>query len=155
MANNEALIISKRIIPAHQLATLLEENDFYPHVDYGKDVCSAKLAQYLSILVVDIDDPDIQGVEIANQYLALNPGLAWFALCAGGNTPAMQQARSLMAGGFFFLSESGLTLDCNRGAAQFLHGRSGTAINHGRNIRGRIGSMQHRPMIASFLPYYA
>jgi len=143
MSNNEVQIISKRIIPAHQLATLMEENGFYPRVDYGKDICDEKLAQYLSVLIVDIDDPDIRGMEIACRYLALKPGLAWFALCAGGNTPAMQQARSMMAGGFFFLSESGLTLDCKRGAAQFLHAN-----------RGSIGSMQHSPMIAAFQPYY-
>jgi len=153
--SNEVLIISKKIIPAHQLATLMEENDFYPRVSYGKNICAEKLAQYLSILVVDIDDPAIRGMEIACQYLALEPGLAWFALCTGGNTPAMQQARSMMVGGFFFLSESGLSLDCKRGAAQFLHGCSGTAINHGRNIRRRIGSVQHKPTIASFQPYYA
>jgi len=34
----------------------------------------------------------------------------------------MQQARLLMADGFFFLSESGLALDSKHGAAKFLHG---------------------------------
>jgi len=152
MSNNEALIVSKRIIPAHQLATLMEENDFYPRMDYGQDTCAAKLAQYLSILVVDIDDPDIQGVKIANQYLALNPGLAWFALCTGGNTPAMQQARSLMAEDFFFTSKSGMALDCKRGAAQFLHGYRKTTLHRGLNVSGHA---RHRSMIASFQPYYA
>jgi len=155
MANNEALIVSKRIIPAHQLATLMEENGFYPRVAYDKGACAAELAQYLSILVVDIDDPDIRGIEIACQYLALKPELVWFALCTGGNTPAMQQVRSLMVGGFFFLSESGMALDCKRGAARFMHGHSGSTINDDKNARGRIKSMQHRSMIASFHPYYA
>jgi len=153
MPNNEALIVSKRIIPAHQLATLMEKNGFYPRVAYGKNTCAEKLGQYLSILIVDIDDPGMRGVEIACQYLALKPELAWFALCAGGNTPAMQQARALMVGGFFFLSESGMALDCKRGAAQFMHGYSG-AIAHDSRARGRIGSMQRRAMIASFQSYY-
>jgi len=82
---NEALIVSRKIIPAHQLATLMEENNFYPRVDSGKNACAEKLAQYLSVLVVDIDDPEIRGIEIACRYLALKPELAWFALCTGGN----------------------------------------------------------------------
>ena len=154
MPSNEALIVSKRIIPSHQLATLMEDNDFYPRVDYGKDAHNAKLVQCLSLLVVDIDDPDIKGLEIARQYLSFKPGMAWFALCEGGNTAAMQQARAMMVGGFFFLSESGMALDCKRGVAQFLDGCSGAAINHGRGIRGRVGNMQHRPTIALFKPYY-
>lgn len=152
MSSNEVLIVSKRIIPAHQLATLMEKNDFYPRVDYGKDACAAKLAKYLSILVVDIDDPDVCGLEIARQFLAHSYSLAWFALCSGGNTPAMQQARPLMVGGFFFLSESGMALDSKRGAAQFLHGYRKTTLHRGLNISGQA---RHRSMIASFQPYYA
>jgi len=152
MSKNEALIISKRIIPAYQLAALMEDNFFYPHVDCGADTHAEQLAQYLSILIVDIDNPDIQGAEIACQYLALKPELAWFGLCAGGDALAMQQARSMMVGGFFFLSESGMALDCKRGAAQFLHG---CKKDDGMNSGTRVGSKQHRPMIASFQPYYA
>jgi len=150
MSNNKVLIVSKRIIPAHQLATLMEENGFYPKVDYVKNTYASKLAQSLSILVVDIDDPRIRGMEIACQSLAHNPGLAWFALCSGDNTTGMQQARSLMVGGFFFLSKSSMALDCNRGAAQFLHGCRKTSIYHRRN-----GHARHEAISAPFQPNYA
>ncbi|MDQ6960341.1 MAG: hypothetical protein Q9M27_04860, partial [Mariprofundaceae bacterium] len=70
MIKPETLIISKRIIPAHQLASLMEENGFFPRVEYGKNTSPEKLAPYLSVLVIDIDDPEIQGLNIARRYLA-------------------------------------------------------------------------------------
>ncbi len=143
MTGNEVLIVSKRIIPAYQLATLLEANGFCPYVNYTQDKYAATLAQYPSLLVMDIDDADMCGMEMARQYL-LKPRLSWFALCVGGNTPAMQQARSLKVGGFFFLSPSGMALDRKRGAAHLLHKR-GRAVKHHddfarshQSTRGRI-----------------
>jgi len=155
MFRNDTLIVSKRIIAAHQLASMMEANGFLPKVEHNDHACWTGVKAPLSVLITDIDDPDIRGLEIARWHLANSPELAWFALCRGGNTPAMQQARLLMADGFFFLSESGLSLDCKRGAAQFLYESQQTTIHHGMNARGRVVNMQHKPMIASFRPYYA
>ncbi|MDQ6958384.1 MAG: hypothetical protein Q9M24_04650 [Mariprofundaceae bacterium] len=154
MFRNDTLIVSKRIIAAHQLANMMEANGFFPKVEHNNHVCRAIVKTPLSVLITDIDDPDIRGLEIARWHLAHRPELAWFALCSGGNVATMQEARLLMAGGFFFLSESGLALDSKRGAAQFLHGNHGSAIHHGMNTCGHIKNIPHRPMIATFQPYY-
>jgi len=155
MSRNDTLIVSKRIIAAHQLANMMEANGFFPKVEHNDHACWTDVKAPLSVLITDIDDPDMRGLEIARWHLTHLPELAWFALCSGANAAAMQQARLLMAGGFFFLSESGLALDNKRGAAQFLHGNQGTAIHHGMNIRGHIKNIQPRAMIASFQPYYS
>jgi len=154
MFRNDTLIVSKRIIAAHQLANMMEANGFFPKVEHNNHMCRAGVKTPLSVLVTDIDDPDIRGLEIARWHLARWPELAWFALCSGANAAAMQEARLLMAGGFFFLSESGLALDRKRGAAQFLHGNQGTVAHYDMNTCGNIKSIPHRPMIASFQPYY-
>jgi len=154
MFRNDTLIVSKRIIAAHQLANMMEANGFSPKVEHNDHACRTGVKAPLSVLITDIDDPDVRGLEIARWHLAHSPELAWFALCSGANTTSMQQARSLMAGGFFFLSESGLALDSKRGAAQFLYGNQGTAVHHNMNAREYIKNIPHRPMIASFQPYY-
>jgi len=146
---NDTLIISKKIIAAHQLANILEASGFLPRVEHHIHTCLKDIDVSLSVLITDIDDPDVRGLEIARRFLARSYHLAWFALCSGGNTPAMQQARSLMVGGFFFMSESGMALDCKRGSAQFLQPCRETTPHHGVERTGR------RPMIASFQPYYA
>ena len=151
MTNNEALIISKRIIPAYQLATLLERNGFYPHVDDGDRSRIATFVPHLAMLVVDIDDADIQGIEIAKQYLALNSGLACYALCIGGNAPAMQQYESLMFDDFFFLSATGMTLDCRHGAVvRFMPAHGGTDASG-----GSYGRMQRGYTDTGLQPCYA
>ncbi len=155
MFRNDTLIVSKRIIAAHQLASMMEANGFFPKVEYNEHACWTGVGASLSILITDIDDPDVRGLEIARWHLAHSPELAWFALCSGANASVMQQARLLMVGGFFFLSESGLALDSKRGTAQFLYESQGTPIHHGMNAHGCVVSMQHKPMIASFRPYYA
>jgi len=151
---HDTLIVSKRIIAAHQLAGMMETSGFFPRVEHRVHPCWTDVAASLSILIVDIDDPDVRGLEIARWHLAHSPELAWFALCRGGNTPAMQQARLLMADGFFFLSESGLALDSKRGAAQFLRGSQETTIHHDINTHGHIKNAQRRPMIALCPPCY-
>jgi len=121
MLNFHALIISRRIIAAHQLASLLKTNGFTSQVEYnGWKALKTHPTRRLDLLITDIDDPQIQAIHIANLYRNHQPGLAWFALSQGGNTPAMRDARSFMVGGFFFLTPSGLELDKKRGAARFL-----------------------------------
>jgi len=121
MLNFHALIISRRIIAAHQLTSLLKTNGFTSQVEYnGWKVLKTHPTRRLDLLITDIDDHQIQAIHIANLYRNHQPGLAWFALGQGGNTPAMRDARSFMVGGFFFLTPSGLELDKKRGAARFL-----------------------------------
>jgi len=121
MLNFHALIISRRIIAAHQLASLLKTNGFTSQVEYnGWKALKTHPTRRLDLLITDIDDPQIQAIHIANLYRNHQPGLAWFALSQGGNTPAMRDARSFMVGGFFFLMPSGLERDKKRGAARFL-----------------------------------
>jgi len=112
---------SRKIIAAYQLATLLKTNGFISQVEFDeRKIRRIGQTEQLDLLITDIDDPRLQAIRIANEYRRHQPGLAWFALSQGGNTPAMRDARTFMVGGFFFLSPSGLELDKNRGAACFL-----------------------------------
>jgi len=120
---SDALIISKRVIAANQLATLLKANGFIPKVEFN---CSGIYQHHpekgLTLLITDIDDPQIQAITIANRFRDSRPGLAWFALSSGGDKVAMRNAQAFMVGGFFFLTNSGLELDRQRGAARYLSG---------------------------------
>jgi len=121
MLDFHALIISRRIIAAHQLASLLKTNGFTSRVEInGWKALKTHPTQRLDLLITDIDDPRDRAIQVAKHYRNHQPGLAWFALSQGGNTPAMRDARSFMVGGFFFLTPSGLELDNKRGAARFL-----------------------------------
>jgi len=121
MLNFHALIISRRIIAAHQLTSLLKTNGFTSQVEYnGWKVLKTHPTRRLDLLVTDIDDPRDRAIQVAKYYRNLQPGLAWFALSRGGNTQGMRDARLFMVGGFFFLTPSGLELDKKRGAARFL-----------------------------------
>jgi len=155
MPNNEVLIISRKIILAHQLATLMENNGSYPHVmdAIGRNINS--LPKDISVLVVDIDDSDIRGMKIVRQYLRMKPGLTWFALCSGDNDTVMQQAKGSAVAGFFFPSESGMALDYKRGAAQFLHGRRASVKHDDRNSRRRIVGRQDGSGMSVWQSQYA
>ncbi len=144
MPEHNTLIVSGRIIPAYQLAGMMRANGFLPRVEHHVRPCGADIATSLSILITDIDDPGARGLEIAQWRLAHAPELTWFAMCSGGNTPAMQLARSLMADGFFFLTMSGLVLDYKRGAARLLpQYLKPPTPHHGMNARMRITCVQH------------
>lgn len=154
MSKKEALIISRRIIPAHQLASLMEENGFFPRVEYSNNIHPEKLAFYLSVLVIDIDDPEIHGFDIACRYLSLKPGLTWFALCSDRNMLTKQQAKSLMAKGFFFLTESGMELDVERGVAHFLQTRRKDVVSFDMQQKS-INTSRDMTNIDSYQPSYA
>ncbi len=72
-----------------------------------------------AIFIADIDDPACRGIELLRWFRKFNPITYSAALCKGGNSPAMRQARDCGVDGFFYLSRSGLGLDYDRGLANY------------------------------------
>jgi len=112
---NPAAIVSKRVIPSHQISSILQQHGWNPRI-LDSDVTPDDIRSLNpKILIADIDDTACNGLSILKWFRQFNPVSYAVALCAGGCSPAMRSARHLGVDGFFYLNATGLSLDSKRG----------------------------------------
>jgi len=116
MNSAQSLILSSRIIAAHQIATLLEEHGWPSVVEH--DV--RRIGQLIDrlrpqLLIADIDSPELAAVRLLADFRQRHPLAGTMAICAGGNSQGMRIVRNLGVDGFFYLQPHGKALDMQRG----------------------------------------
>jgi len=117
---NRALILTRNIVPGHQIARLLEMHGWVASSCHE----SLELEQIRDInpglLVIDVSDPAEGNMRLL-QSCCFSPSIRYrVALCRGGNTPAMRAARRLGVDGFFYLNAAGKSVDTSIGLAALL-----------------------------------
>jgi len=118
--NNPGAIVSNRIIPGHQLASIIAHQGWKPEIFDRHATTDEVLAIQPDILIADIDDHSCRGIDMLHAFRRRNPLGRAIALCTGGGSPAMRAARRLGVDGFFYLNSSGLALDPRRGMLPIL-----------------------------------
>ena len=115
------LILSSKTIAAHQVASLVQWHG------HSSMIVETDLQAYQSMdtpliryLVTDIDDISLNGMAVGRWWLSTRKKAPWYAMCRGGNTPVMRNARAAGSCGFFFLNPAGLAIDPERGMARTL-----------------------------------
>lgn len=94
---------TQAVADAEQAVNLLEETDF-------------------DALIVDIEKPRLHGLGLLAFCRRRAPSTTLFAVCRGGNSPAMRMARTIGAAGFFYLTPGEEDIDLRYGvAAHLLH----------------------------------
>ncbi|HXH65225.1 MAG TPA: hypothetical protein VNH42_06950 [Mariprofundaceae bacterium] len=117
MHANHGLILSRNIVPACQIRSLIECGGAT-----DADIVLSDLDAYTSMglhachfLICDIDDPHLQGIAVAECFRHRFRDAPWYAICRHGNSRNMRLARERGADGYFFLNSSGLALDPHAG----------------------------------------
>jgi len=113
--NIPAAIVSNRVIPGHQLASIIEHRGWQPAIFDHHASMDEILAIRPGILIADIDDHSCRGLDMLQTFRRCHPQGHAMALCTGGGSPAMRAARRFGVDGFFYLNASGLALDPRRG----------------------------------------
>jgi len=114
-----AIIISKRTIASHQIATLLEQHAWQVTIMHDKPPLISLERANPTLVVADIDEAELQGITLLQYFREFNPIAYTAALCAGGGSQAMRLARQVGVDGFIYLNASGKTLDIHRGLTPF------------------------------------
>jgi len=117
---NRALILTRNIVPGHQIARLLEMHGWVASSRH--DSLSLEDIQRINpgLLVIDVSDP-AEGNMTLLQSCCFSASIRYrVSLFRGGNTPAMRAARRLGVDGFFFLNAAGRSLDTSIGLTALL-----------------------------------
>ncbi|HXH72174.1 MAG TPA: hypothetical protein VNI58_05100 [Mariprofundaceae bacterium] len=147
--NNPAAIVSKRVIPSHQIASIMQQHGWTAEIIDRRVHPDEIRTIDPKMLIVDIDDSSCNGIGILQWFRSANPLNYTIALCQGGCSPAMRSARQLGVDGFFYLNASGLSLDPGRGLLPvFLQSRQsapGTTHKPGQTVLPYITATPNRP----------
>jgi len=112
-----ALILTPRIFPGHQISSLLELHGWSSvHVHNTMSLCDI-MQQHPGMLVVDVTREQAYNFDLLDRYRRSNLLTYRIALCEEGNTQAMRVARYIGVDGFFYLNRHGLAIEANRGLA--------------------------------------
>lgn len=117
----QAVIISQHAVACHQLSCLLQNHGWKTVVAEANSAFHTIFKLNPSLFITDIEAPDCHGIALLQWIRTFNPATCTTALCRGGNTPAMRQARHAGVHGFFYLDGSGSSLDYQRGLTRALH----------------------------------
>lgn len=121
MQSQNGLILTRNIVPACQIRSILENEAMTAEIVLSDlDVYANISRQPCHFLICDIDDPDLQGIFVAEWFRYQSQGAPWYAICHYGNSRNMRLAREKGASGYFFLNGSGLALDAHSGMAHTL-----------------------------------
>lgn len=117
--HSQGIILSSRIIVAHQIATLLERQGWQMSIEHDRERAWQLIHdQQPALLVADIDAPDMAGARMLAEFRRHHPAAQVMALCTGGNSQGMRIVRALGADGYFYMHPHGRTLDTLRGMAR-------------------------------------
>jgi CheY-like chemotaxis protein len=114
------LILTENLFPGYQIASLLKYRGWQVQVEH--DPMRAWSSMYNSpvdIFVVDIDEPDLGGMDLLARFKYLRPISYAVALSRGGPSKSMRLARHLHIDGYFYTNHSGYMLDISRGLAPY------------------------------------
>jgi DNA-binding NarL/FixJ family response regulator len=136
------LILSSRIIAAHQTATLLERQGWQMSIEYDEATARQLIdTMQPALLVIDIDCPGLPGARLLAGFRHAHPGMRIVAICNGGNSQGMRMARALGIDGYFYLQPHGVAVDSLRGMArqsvpvrQVPHPLSGAPVRAGHRV---------------------
>lgn len=121
MHAQSGLILTRNILPAYQIRSVLEGDDMGAEIVLSDlDVYARMSHRSYSFLICDIDDRDVQGIAVAEWFRFQSRGAPWYAICRYGNSRNMRLARDKGARGYFFLNSSGMALDPQAGMAHSL-----------------------------------
>jgi hypothetical protein len=146
----QGLILSTRIIPSYQIATLLEHHGWQIQVEHNLEKAWAFLKnRRIDILVVDVDDPTLCGADILLRSKSHQPISYAIALKRGYPGKSMHLAHKLDVDGYFYVNDSGYMLDTTRGLAPFF--LTGANADHPETDRqlskiSGLTSLNHLPL---------
>jgi hypothetical protein len=121
MTVNNGVILTRNIVPACQIRSLIERNAHTADIVLSDLDAYTCLDHYSSrFLICDIDDTEIQGMAVAEWFSRRFRGVSWYAICRHGNSRNMRLARERGADGYFFLNSAGLALDPHTGLTRDL-----------------------------------
>jgi len=124
----KALILTPRIFPGHQIASLLEQHGWTSVNIHNAMSLPEIIQQRPGMLVVDVTCDQAHNLDLLDHHRHSNFLTYRVALCEGSNTLAMRIARHLGVDGFFYLNRHDLAIDPGRGLAPvFLQRRHATA----------------------------
>ncbi len=136
-----ALILTPRIFPGHQIASLLELHGWSSvHVHNTMSLYDI-MQQHPGMLVVDVTREQACNFDLLDHYRRSNLLTYRVALCEGGNTRAMRVARHIGVDGFFYLNRHGLAIDASRGLAPIFLRQRHTRTHHMNMPRPAMRSM--------------
>jgi CheY-like chemotaxis protein len=142
MHANSGLILTRNIVPACQIRSLIEGDAKAADLVLSDlDAYTCLNHQRYHFLICDIDDTDVQGMAVAEWFRDRFRGAPWYAICRHGNSRNMRLAREHGADGYFFLNNAGLALDPQTGMTRTLL----------RQRRQQVKPAMHRPAIATEL----
>ncbi len=121
MHAHNGLILTRNIVPAYQIRSVLELDDMAADIVLSDlDVYARLSRRSCSFLICDIDDADVQGIAVAEWFRFQSQGAPWYAICRYGNSRNMRLAREKGVSGYFFLNSAGVALDPHAGIAHAL-----------------------------------
>ncbi len=130
------LILSSKTIAAHQVASLVQ---LHGHaaviVEADLQAYQTMETSHIRYLVTDIDDVSLNGMAVGRWWQSIRKHAPWYAMCKGGNTPVMRNARAAGTCGFFFLNPAGVAIDPERGMARALLAEDPTSRVLSRDVR--------------------
>ena len=116
----EALILTHRIVPGHQIACMLQMHGWSAISQHESMTLDTVYTIHPHMLVLDLTDPKQRNIALLDAYRRFDALTYIVGLCRGGNSPAMRAARDMGIDGFFYLNQSGLSIDTSIGLAPLL-----------------------------------
>ncbi len=115
------VILSRNLIPAYQIASLMEHLGWEIKVEHDP-IMAARIIENkkLDIFIVDAGFPIVSSISLLKSFLLLNPVAYVAAICRNENARCMQQLRNIGIDGYFYLNTKGADLERLHGLTSLL-----------------------------------